>query len=100
MEWGHEEAPKESSRGGPRQVERFSPKRGKETGQPRQWPQGRPGQKPQEKDCRATQRSTSAPGQTPDNGVSAALASIRARFGQCAIGLGYSGIRYSARELP
>jgi hypothetical protein len=100
MEWGHEEAPKESSRSGPRQVGRFSPKRGQETGQPRKWPQGRPGQKPQEDNCCATQRATSTPGQTPEKGVSAAVASIRARFGDCAIGLGFGGIRYSARELP
>jgi hypothetical protein len=29
--------------------------------------------------------------------VRAAIASIRARFGNCAIGLGYGGIRFSAR---
>jgi hypothetical protein len=31
--------------------------------------------------------------------VSAAVASIRARFGYRAIGLGYGGIRFSARAL-
>ena len=32
--------------------------------------------------------------------MSGAIASIRARFGYRAIGLGYGGIRFSARELP
>ncbi len=47
---------------------------------------------------REPKRPTPAPRQTPEKGVSAAVASIRARFGYCAIGLGYCGIRYSARE--
>jgi hypothetical protein len=100
MEWAHEEAPKESARGGARQVRRFSPERGEEARQPRKWSQGRPRQKLQEENCRATQRSTSAARQTPEKRVRAAIASIRSRFGDCAIGLGYGGIRYSARELP
>jgi len=49
--------------------------------------------------CRATQCPTSTAEQTPEEGVSAAVASIRARFGYRAIGLGYGGIRYSARAL-
>src|SRR5216684_2291100 len=99
MEWGHEEATQESSRGGPRQIGWLSPERGQKAGQPRKWPQGRPGQKPQEANCRATQRPTPTAGQTPEEGVSAAVASIRARFGYRAIGLGYGGIRYSAPVL-
>ncbi len=99
MEWGHEEATQESSRGGPRQVRRVSPERGEKAGQPRKWPQGRPAQKRQEENCRATQRPTPTAGQTPEEGVSAAVASIRARFGYRAIGLGYGGIRYSAPVL-
>ena len=96
MEWGHEEATQESSRRGPRQVRRLSPERGQKAGQPREWPQGRPGQKPQEESCRATQRRSPTAEQTPEEGVSAAVASIRARFGYRAIGLGYGGIRYFA----
>jgi hypothetical protein len=96
MEWGHEEATQESSRGGPRQVRRLSPERGQTAGQPRKWSQGWPGQKPQEENCLATQRPTPTPG-TPEEGVSAAVASIRARFGCRAIGRGYGGIRYSVR---
>src|SRR5712692_2374856 len=97
MEWGHEEATQESSRRGPRQVRRLSPERGQKAGQPREWPQGR-GQKPQEENCVATQRPTPTAG-PPEEGVSVAVASIRARFGYRAIGLGYGGIRYFARTL-
>ncbi len=99
MEWGHEEATQESSRGGPRQVRRVSPERGEKAGQPRKWRQGRPAQKRQAENCRATQRPTPTAGQTPEEGVSAAVASIRARFGYRAIGLGYGGIRFFARAL-
>jgi hypothetical protein len=99
MEWGHEEATQESSRRGPRQVRRVGPERGQKAGQPRKWPQGRLGQKPQEENCLATQRATPTAGETPKEGVSAAVASIRARFGCRAIGLGYGGIRYSAPAL-
>ena len=95
MQWGHEEATQESSRGGARQVRRFSPERGQKAGQPRKWPQGWPGQKPQEENCLATQRPTPTAG-TPEEGISAAVASIRARFGYRAIGRGCGGIRYSA----
>jgi hypothetical protein len=99
MEWGHEEATQESSRGGARQVGWIGSERGEKAGQPRKWPQGRPGQKPQEENRLATQRPTPAAGETPQEGVSTAVASIRARFGYRAIGLGYGGIRYSARAL-
>ena len=94
MEWGHEEATQESSRGGPRPVRRLSPERGKKPGQPRKWPQGRLDQKSQEENCLATQRPT--PTARTEKEVSSAVASIRARFGYGAIGLGYGGIRYSA----
>ena len=99
MEWGHEEATQESSRRGPRQARRLSPERGQKAGQPRKWPRGQPGQKLQEENCLAKQRPAPAAGETPEEGVSAAVASIRARFGYRAIGLGYGGIRYSARAL-
>ena len=99
MEWGHEEATQESSRSGPRQVRRLSPERGQKAGQPRKWPQGRPGQKPQEENCRPAKRPTPTAGETAEEGVNAAIASIRARFGCRAIGLGYGGIRYLASAL-
>jgi hypothetical protein len=97
MEWGHEETAQESSRRGSQQVGWLSPERGQKAGQPRKWPQGRPGQKQQEKNCLATQRPAPKAGETPEQGVSAAVASIRARFGYRAIGLGYGGIRYCGR---
>jgi len=95
MEWGDEEATQESTRRGARQIRRFSPKRCQKAGQPREWPQGRPGQKPQEKNRSPAQRQTSTTGEAPE-GVSTAVASIRARFGYGAIGLGVGGIRVSA----
>jgi hypothetical protein len=98
MEWGDEEAMQESARRGPRQVRRLGPQRGQTAGQPRKWPQGRSGQKPQEDNYRATQCPTPTPG-TPQERVSAAIASIRARFGYRTIGLGYGGIRYYALTL-
>ncbi len=93
MERSHEEAAQESPRRGPRQVGRLSP------GEPRKWSQGRPGQKPQEENCRPAKRPPPAAGEAPEEGVSAAIASIRARFGYRAIGLGYGGIRFSASAL-
>ena len=99
MEWNHEEAAQESSRRGPRQVGRLSPERGQKAGEPRKWPQGRPGEKPQEENCRPAKRPAPAAGAAPQGGVSTAIASIRARFGYRAIGLGYGGIRFSARAL-
>jgi hypothetical protein len=95
MEWSHEEATQESSRGGPWQVRRLSPERGQKAGRPRKWPQGRPGQKPQEENCLAPQRSTPTTRNKRKEEVSAALTVIRSRFGYRAIGLGYGGIRYS-----
>ena len=56
-------------------------------------PAGRPGQKPQEDPRRQAQRSA-ATTRAPQERVSAAISSIQARFGKCAIGLGYLGIRY------
>ena len=98
MQWGHEEATQESSRRGARQV-RLSPERGQKVGEPRKWPQGRPGQKPQEENCCPAKRPTPAAGEAPEEGVNAAIASIRARFGRRAIGLGYGGICYLVNAL-
>jgi hypothetical protein len=53
--------------------------------------QGRGGQKPQEDYCGQTQRAT-AKTWAPQQRVSAAISSIRARFGKGAIGLGMIGI--------
>jgi hypothetical protein len=96
MELGDEEKTQESSCRGPRQVGRLSPERGQKAGQPRKWSQGWPGKKPQEENCLATQRPTPTAG-TPEEGVSAAVASIHDRFGYRVIGRGYGGIRYSVR---
>ena len=98
MEWGHEEEMQESSRRSPRPVGRLGPERGQKAGQPRKWTQGRPGKKPQEENCLAAQCSTPTTG-PPEKGMSAAVASIRARFGYRAIGLGYGGIRYPEPAL-
>ena len=89
----------ESSRGGPRPLGRLSAERGQKAGEPRKWSQGRPGQKPEEENCRPAKRPAPAAGATPQGGVSGVIASIRARFGYRAIGLGYGGIRFSARAL-
>ena len=99
MEWNHEEAAQESPRRGPRKVGRLGSERGQKAGEPRKWPQGRPGQKPQEENCRPAKRPPPAAGEAPQGDVSAVVASIRARFGYRAIGLGYGGIRFSVRAL-
>ena len=83
----------ESPRGGVRPRGRPGLERGQETRQQKKRPQGWSGQKPQEDYYRQTQRSP-ATTRTPQERMSAAVASIRARFGQDAIGLGYLGIRY------
>jgi hypothetical protein len=100
MERACEEAnTQESARGGARPLGRISSERGQKAGEPRKWPQGRPGQKPQEENCRSANCPAPAAGAAPQGGVSAVIASIRVRFGYRAIGLGYGGIRFSARAL-
>ena len=96
---GEEANTQESTRGGARSLGRPGAERGQKAGEPRKWPQGRPGQKPQEKNCRSAKRPAATAGAAPQGRVSAAIASIRARFGYRAIGLGYGGIRFSARAL-
>jgi hypothetical protein len=94
MERTCEEAKTEdSARGSARPIGRFGTQRGQETRQQTKRPQGGLGQKPQEDHRRQAQRST-ATTRTPQESVSAAIASIHARFGQYAIGLGCRGIRY------
>jgi hypothetical protein len=85
----------ESSRGGSWQVRRTGTERGQAAGRPRKWPQRRPGQKPQEDNRSPAQRAASAPC-SPEELIEAVIASIRARFGDCAIGLGDRGIRYES----
>ena len=83
----------EPARGGARPIGRLGAERVQEARQQRKRPQGRLGQKPQENDGRKAQRPA-ATARTPQEKISAAVATIRARFGQRAIGLGYLGIRY------
>ncbi len=98
MERGHEAERQKSSRGSAWQARWPGAQRGQMAGQPHKWPQGWPGQKPQEENCRPPQCETSTTG-TPKEGLVAAVVAIRSRFGYGAIGLGCSGIRYSA-ALP
>jgi hypothetical protein len=103
MERGCEEAQtEESPRRGARPLGRPGAQRGQEARQQEERPQGRPGEKPQEDPRRQAQRAP-ATTRAPQVRVSAAISSIQARFGQCAIGLGYLGIRYDrskTRVIP
>lgn len=98
MELGDEKAVQESTRRGPRQIGWFGQERGQKTSKSRKWPQRRPGQKPQEETCRPAQRQALATW-TAEEGLVLAVAEIRLRFGYGAIGLGCTGIRYSADAL-
>ncbi len=93
MERIDEEATQESSRGGSWQVRWAGAQRGQAACQPRKWPQGRPGQKPQEENRSAAQRPASS-ARPPEEIIETVIASIRARFGDWAIGLGDHGIRF------
>ena len=94
MESNGEQEEKESSRGGTRSAGRVGPQRSQETRQQRKWPQGRSGQKPQENFGRPAQ-CTAATAGTPQR-LNLLIEVIRARFGDCAIGRGNSGIKYSS----
>ena len=83
----------ESACSGARPIGRPGSQRGQEAREQTKRPQRRPGQKPQEDPRRQAQRSA-ATTRAPQERVSAAISSIQARFGKCAIGLGYLGIRY------
>ena len=90
MERTSEEAKtEESARGSARPVGRLGTQRS-QARQPTERPQGWLGQKPQEDYRRQAQRST-ATTRTPQERVNAAISSIHARFGKCAIGLGCRG---------
>ena len=98
MERGDETEAQEFSRCSAWQARWPGAQRGQTPRQPHKWPQGRSCQEPQEKTCRPAQRQTPTSG-TPKEGLVAAVATIRSRFGYDAIGLGCSGIRYSAAAL-
>jgi len=94
MELNHEETEtQESSRRGSWQAGWPGPQRGQAESQPRKWPQGRPGQKSEEENCGTAQRASSST-RSPQELIETVIASICARFGDCAIGLGDHGIRF------
>jgi|HubBroStandDraft_6_1064221.scaffolds.fasta_scaffold2662499_1 hypothetical protein len=93
MERRHEETKaQESSRSGSWQVGWVGTQRGQTAGQSRKRTQRRLGQKPQEESRSAAQRPA-APARSPEEIIETVIASIRARFGDGAIGLGDHGIR-------
>jgi hypothetical protein len=100
MEPMDEEAKRqESACGGSGQVRWARTQRRQAAGQQRKLPQGRLGQKPQEENRRPPQRATSAP-RSPEKLIEIVIASICARFGDCAIGRGDCGIRFvGGRQL-
>jgi hypothetical protein len=83
----------ESSRSGSWQVGWTGPQRGQTACQPRKWPQGRSGQKPQEESRSPAQRAATA-ARPAEERIETIIASIRARLGEWAIGLGDHGIRF------
>jgi hypothetical protein len=83
----------ESSCGGSGQIRWARSQRSQTAGQQGKWSQGRFGQKPEEEDRRPSQRATSAP-RSPEKLIEIVIASICARFGNCAIGWGDRGIRF------
>jgi hypothetical protein len=93
MERGHEKTKtQESSRSGSWQVGWVGTQRGQTAGQSRKWAQGRLGQKQQEEGRSAAQRPASS-ARSSEEIIETVIASIRARFGDGAIGLGDHGIR-------
>ena len=88
----------ESTRRGARPIGGLGSQCGQEARQQTKRSQGRAGQKPQENYCSETQRAT-AKTRAPQERVSAAISSIRARFGKCAIGFGDLGIRYTRARV-
>jgi hypothetical protein len=96
MEQVDEEAAQESSCGCPRQVGQVGAQRGHTALEARKWLQGWHGERLQEDYCGPTKCTSSAP--WPQEVIEIVIASIRARFGNGAIGLSDSGIRFTARE--
>ena len=95
MERIDEGATQESSRGGSWQVRWVGAQRGQTACQPRKWAQGRPGQKPQEDHRSSAQRAATST-RSAEELIESVIASIRAKFGDSAIGLGDRGIRHEA----
>jgi hypothetical protein len=94
MERSHEETKtQESSRSGSWQAGWAGPQRGQAAGQPQKWSQGRPGQKPQEENRGPAQR-TAPSTRSSQELIETVIVSVRARFGDYAIGLGDHGIRF------
>ena len=87
----------ESACGGARQVGWLGPQQGQEARQQRERTKGRSSQKPQENFGRPAQ-CTAATAWTPQR-LNLLIEVIRTRFGDCAIGRGNSGIRYSSATL-
>jgi hypothetical protein len=94
MERMDEEAKREESAcGGAGPIGWLGTERGQEARQQTKWPQGRFGQKPQEESRSPSQRATSA-ARSPEKLIDIVIASICARFGDCAIGRGDCGIHF------
>jgi hypothetical protein len=83
-----------SSRGSTWEVRWVGTQPGQAPRQPRKWPQGWSGQKPEEKNGRATQCATS-PSRSTQEIIELVIASVRARFGNGAIGLGVRRIHFN-----
>ncbi len=93
MERNYEETKtQESSRRGSWQTGWAGAQRGQAGGQPKKWSQGRAGQKSQEENRSPAQRPASS-ARSPEEIIETIIASIRARFGYGAIGLGDRWIR-------
>ena len=98
MERDHEDGKaQKSSRGGAWEVRWVGAQRGQAAGQPRKWTQGRSGQKPQEKSGCATQ-CTASTSRSAQKIIELVIASVRARFGVAAIGLGAQGIHFAGTD--
>jgi len=95
---GEKAKTEESARGGAGPIGWLGTERGQEARQPTKRSQGWSGQKPQENHCGAAQRAP-ATAWTPQKGLSVLVEKICARFGDCTIGLGTGGIRYSASAI-
>jgi hypothetical protein len=95
MERVHEETAnaQESPRGGAWPVRRAGAERGQAARQSGERAQGRPGQKPQE-DARRAAQCQAASARTSQEVLKNLILMIQVLFGQVAIGLGESGLRY------
>jgi len=94
---GEKATTEESACGGTRSVGWLGPQQGQEARQQRERAQGWSRQKPQENFGRPAQ-CPPATAWTAQR-LNLLIEIIRARFGDCAIGRGNSGIRYSSRTL-